>query len=151
MSLRFHPQHLWRWKYFFCLLKIPRDIFPCHFKWIQVKINLTLIAVDFLLISPRMSIISFLFCTTRHIFANFHLHLRHSGWPRMWLVDGTRLCVKYAATFYVSLPWKINKMRRKKVWCFIEKLFHCLFFLCLSSWVFVLWGGLDVLLLLLMF
>ena len=97
--------------------------------WIQVKINLTLIVVDFLLISPRMSIISFLFCTTRHIFANFHLHLRHSGWPRMWLVDDTRLCVKYAATFYVSLPWKINKMSKKKVWCFIGKLFHCLFFL----------------------
>lgn len=50
----------------------------CHFKWIQVKINLTLIAQD---LSISMSIISFLFYTTRHIFANFHLPSRQiSGW-----------------------------------------------------------------------
>lgn len=108
--------------------------------WIQVKINLTLIAVDFLLISPRMSIISFLFCTTRHIFANFHLHLRHSGWPRMWLVDGTRLYVKYAATFYVSLPWKINKMSKKKSLVFYWKTFSLSFFSCVCQVEFLFFG-----------
>ena len=66
----------------------------------------------------------FILHDTSHI-CQFSSSFKTFWMVRMWLVDGTRLCVKYAATFYVSLPWKINKMR--KSWCFIGKLFHCLF------------------------